>query len=267
MLLIKKHTMNSTSDLTTPLDIKKLNYVVAGTGRSGTVFMAKLLTSLGIPCGHETIFQCDGMEYNLARLQNSPEMPSLSVSMVAKRASINETWFGKNRRIEADSSYMAAPFLDHACLTETKIIHVVRHPLKVINSFVNGFGYFKSDSHKIDAVPNGWLYSPGEYHRFMYQYVPELYSDSLSPIEKASIYYVKWNEMIEKKSVGKEYYLHKLEDNLSGLFSFLGVQSKDHYNNIANKSEGLTDDMKIEDIYDLTIRDNLFKAGIKYGYF
>ena len=38
----------------------KLKYLVTGTGRSGTVYMARLLTSLGIPCSHEMIFDYRG---------------------------------------------------------------------------------------------------------------------------------------------------------------------------------------------------------------
>jgi hypothetical protein len=34
----------------------KLDYLVAGTGRCGTVYMARLLTSLGINCLHEGVF-------------------------------------------------------------------------------------------------------------------------------------------------------------------------------------------------------------------
>ena len=38
-------------------DKQKLDFLVTGTGRCGTVYMAELLTSLGIPCGHESLFQ------------------------------------------------------------------------------------------------------------------------------------------------------------------------------------------------------------------
>ena len=37
-----------------------LKYLVTGTGRCGTVYMARILTSIGIPCGHETIFDYRG---------------------------------------------------------------------------------------------------------------------------------------------------------------------------------------------------------------
>jgi hypothetical protein len=30
-----------------------MRYLVVGTGRCGTVYMAKLLSSVGVPCGHE----------------------------------------------------------------------------------------------------------------------------------------------------------------------------------------------------------------------
>ena len=33
-----------------------IEYLIIGTGRSGTGFMAHLLTNFGIRCGHESIF-------------------------------------------------------------------------------------------------------------------------------------------------------------------------------------------------------------------
>ena len=39
-----------------------LKYIIASTGRSGTVYMARLLTSVGVPCGHESIFTWQGIE-------------------------------------------------------------------------------------------------------------------------------------------------------------------------------------------------------------
>ena len=35
-----------------------MEFLVIGTGRSGTGYMSKLLTSNGKPCGHESIYGC-----------------------------------------------------------------------------------------------------------------------------------------------------------------------------------------------------------------
>ncbi len=71
-------------------------------------------------------------------------------------------WFGGSKDLVADSSYMAAPFLDHAILHEAHVLHVVRHPMDVINSFVVGLNYFQQ-----------WLPSD-PWHWFIYTHVPEL---------------------------------------------------------------------------------------------
>ena len=249
-----------------PLGIKELRYIVVGTGRCGTVFFAKLLSSLGIPCGHETFFQCDGMECNLARLANSAEMPSLSVSAVAKAASRDETWFGKNRQLEADSSYMAAPFLDQPCFENTSVIHVVRHPLKVINSFL-GFGYFQPEIHTTLETTNGWLYSQGDYHRFIYNFVPELLDSNLTPVDRAALYYVRWNELIESKSTSKKYLFQRVEDSYSQLFDFVGRMATDVYDNRqANAGNAEEKIHSLEAIPDEECRRQLIEIGRRYGY-
>jgi hypothetical protein len=113
-----------------------LKYLVTGCGRSGTVYMAKLLTSLGVPCGHETIFDFDGIERALERIAGSIPLKLSETSLRAK-----EDWVDVNT-IVADASYMAAPYLDF--FPDATIIHVVRHPVKVINSFCNYIHYFQN---------------------------------------------------------------------------------------------------------------------------
>src|SRR6516165_7960197 len=47
----------------------KLQYLVVGTGRSGTVYLARLLTSIKIPCGHERVFNGEDIDAALAILE------------------------------------------------------------------------------------------------------------------------------------------------------------------------------------------------------
>jgi hypothetical protein len=76
-----------------------LRLVVCGTGRCGTTTLARALTDLGIPCGHENCFTVMGILHP----------PGL----------------------EAEASWLAAPYLlGLAC----PILHLVRHPLEVLNS-------------------------------------------------------------------------------------------------------------------------------------
>lgn len=257
-------------DLNYPLTAGKLRYIVTGTGRCGTVYIAKLLSSLGYPCGHETIFQCDGMTYNKARMENSTELPTLTVSPIAKLASEDDEkngfiWYGNNRELVADASYMAAPFIDKECFRGVGVIHTIRNPLKVINSFVVGMKYFQEDN-----LSEEWedvTYSVRDYHKFIYKYIPEL-NKPMHPATRAALYYIKWNQMIETKSENKEYFLHRVEDKLDKLFEFLCVTPIDYYQ---NRSASHKEDVPIvyknySDIPDQAVSHQLQQFASKYGY-
>jgi hypothetical protein len=86
---------------------RKLKYVITGTPRSGTGYMAKLFTSAGVPIGHEMFFGQPGHGY----------YPKGAVG---------------------DSSWMAVPFIHNFMGEGVQIIHVVRDPLKVVSSMHQG---------------------------------------------------------------------------------------------------------------------------------
>ncbi len=76
--------------------------IITGAPRSGTGFVAKLLTEAGFYCGHEQLYG-----------------------------------FGAGLRVKnqkAESSWLAVPYLKK----HKKIIHIVRNPLKVIGSMIGG---------------------------------------------------------------------------------------------------------------------------------
>jgi len=75
--------------------------LVTGTGRCGTLYMARLLTRLGVPCTHEKVYTQRGPVY----------------------------W-----QASAESSWMAVPWLGepiHESDAE-RVVHLVRNPLDVI---------------------------------------------------------------------------------------------------------------------------------------
>ena len=158
------------------LDMGKIQYLIVGCPRSGTVYMAKLLTELGFPCGHETIFNEKGIFL-------SPEDWKLSDISVETTGSF---WVNP-RSIVADSSYMAVPFLgmipDHV-----NIIHIVRNPIKVVRSLVHGLNYFQKH------------YPANPWEEFIEQYLPETFVFE-HPIERACFFYYSWNQMIKKRNV------------------------------------------------------------------
>lgn len=237
----------------------QLKYLVVGTGRCGTVFMARLLSSIGIPCTHEGIFYRDGLVPALARMKG--ELP-IEISDIAKMASQDDEgngvkWFqDEDGVIEAESSYMAAPFLDHPSLENTAIIHVVREPMAVINSFVEGFQYFRPESFNEEYVRN--------YHRFIYGHLPVL-KEKMDTVSRAALYYVEWNEMIERLAKGRRYYLHLLNRPLDRLFKFVGVQPTNFYNNVTNHREDLAQVYtRYEDIPDIPARARARLLWAKY---
>jgi hypothetical protein len=89
-------------------------FIITGTPRSGSSFMAELFTSAGYPCGHETFYGMPG--------------------------------YGTYRRPQyGESSWLAVPYLDRDG-NRPKVL-VLRNPLKVISSLVND-GFFSDESWK-----------------------------------------------------------------------------------------------------------------------
>lgn len=88
-----------------------IKYIVTGAARSGTGYVAQVLKSAGMPCGHEAIFSHGGLDSaKLAVLQH----PALLV----------------------DSSWLAAPFLVDEWLEGVTVIQVVRDPRKAVESIL-----------------------------------------------------------------------------------------------------------------------------------
>lgn len=235
-----------------------LKYIVTGTGRCGTVYFAKLLTSLGINCGHEAIFSHSGLNNAYERMQQKRP----KVSLISKLATPKlEEWFPEGvDRIQADSSYMAAPFLDSSIAHDAKIIHLVRHPLEVINSFVYGLRYFRNDCLNEDDFK--------DYHTFIYQHAPSIlhYPD---PISRAAVFYVEWNKLIESKANGKSYIRHNINSrNLKRVFSFLEMKEPSkYYNEKSNQILGLQKHITcFTQIPSLEVREAVVKMFQYYFY-
>lgn len=136
-----------------------MKYLVTGTGRSGTGYASKVLQSAGIGCGHETVFGPQGLEY---------------AEKVAGR-------------VDADSSWLAAPFLDLPVLEGVQIIHLTRHPKHVIESLLR--------IHLLDDRVE--VHKP--YRDFAYRHLPGLRKIE-DAVLKCVYFYVHWNLMIEDRA-------------------------------------------------------------------
>lgn len=230
-----------------------LEYLITGTGRCGTVYMARCLTDWGIPCGHESIFNFEGLTGAERRLNGTTPISLSNTSKMEwtpKAVFFRKDYVDVNKGIKAESSYMAAPYLNLDIFKDVKIIHVVRHPFFVINSFLNHITYFRNES-------------SNSYEIFIYRNLPTIKSESLSHYEKAALYYIEWNELIEKHSD----FFQKIEDPLEDLKSFLNVTGPDFPDKSIN-----TYRKKIDSFFDITyvenkdIRDRLVNKGESYGY-
>jgi hypothetical protein len=227
-----------------------LKYLVTGCGRSGTVYMAKLLTSLGVPCGHETIFDFDGIERALERIAGSIPLKLSETSLRAK-----EDWVDVNT-IVADASYMAAPYLDF--FPDATIIHVVRHPVKVINSFCNYIHYFQNTEPN-PSDPH-YIYN---YECFIHNHLGDLKSYP-TPYERACYYYVAWNEMVEKH----QRLFHRVEDDPTRLLDQLGIRKNEKMfvDRKANSYAKFGRNFMLDDLPSGDLKDRLVSMGRRYGY-
>jgi len=134
-----------------------LDYLITGTGNSATGWAAQVLTSAGVPCGHEAVYSIDGVR--------------------------------ANDGLRADSSWLAAPHLPCAETT----VHLVRDPLPCIRSMAHVFfrgltiySYYALAHYGLEPDNNPPPY-PGVCH-------PWAEADALG---LAARHYVLWNEMID----------------------------------------------------------------------
>jgi hypothetical protein len=133
---------------------RAIDFLITGTPRSGTGYIAQILSYLGIECSHERMFNPWEVHYEEMR-------------------SDSRKW--------GDSSWMAVPYLGKIPPI-TKVFHIVRDPLKTINSIIR--------TRQVD-----W---PSDYRAFL---ALHCWGDSnycptdIAPA--AQYFWVTWNSMIE----------------------------------------------------------------------
>lgn len=179
----------------------KLKVLFTGVGRSGTTYHAMWLSKMGIPCGHESIFTELGIEEAERRLRDPS---SISFSTCSENIGLwAEPW-----SIEADSSYLAAPFVNHQCLKNTKIIRLIRNPLEVISSYVFDAKYFSENINEITKP----------FQEYIKLHLPIVYDNNFSPIDRAALFYIEWHNLIKKNP---KVFAYKIESNPNLLLDFL----------------------------------------------
>ena len=211
--------------------------VISSTGRCGSVYVAKLLTSVGILCDHESYFGPTGKE-----IENS---------FVSKREGLHK--FPK--RI-AESSMFSAPFLK-TLDSKTKIIHLVRHPLKVITSFTKDLNMFNQNwrDNKSFVVTESFIRKHIDIENIKDQ------------LTAGCAYYVLWNRLIEEKFN----FRFKKENDVKELFDYLEIKPDKFYQDKKCNSYEKNHNDKAKIITWEEIPDSFYKKELKimaknYGY-
>ena len=230
-----------------------LKFLITGTGRCGSVYMARWLTKLGIPCGHESVFDWRGIDLAQKRI-NGEAKPVLSYCSTTQKNASGKwdnvpKWLDDIDQIQAESSYMAAPYLDK--LKGVKILHVTRDPVKVINSFCNYIDYFKSH------IPDN------RYENFIYKHLPELTQELPTPYDRCALFYILWNRMIEPYADLR----WPIEGDPKIVTDWLGIEGQPFENKKINTFKKDVFPFHIHQLQDRWIREELIKIIHDYGYF
>jgi len=198
-----------------------MKYLITGTGRCGTGYIAMVLRSAGVKCGHENVFGQHGIEY--AR-DNS------------------QCW-------DADSSWLAVPFLNDPILDDVTIVHLVRHPKDVIDSYLS----MRFWTDPIYATFVAWPL----------QYLPDLRRYE-APGEKSAYFYLRWNRRIEPHGD----VFHRVEDDVVTLLDKLGIsyQGKELFDDKKyNTRRTYPSDVNLHELPD-PLRSEILDMGRRYGY-
>lgn len=190
-----------------------LKFIITGTGRCGTVFAARFLTSLGVPCGHESIFDYrnTGVKERILNPNKRFISECSTNDFIDGIRQLLPEWVVPSET-QAESSYMAAPYLNMQEIADVPLIHVYRNPIKVVSSFIFTLNYF---SNTTPADP--WEVK-------IYETLPALY-DIDTQIERACYYYCKWNDLIENYSNSRPYLKINIENiNSDVFFDFVGLK-------------------------------------------
>jgi hypothetical protein len=172
-----------------------MKFIVVGTGRCGTGYVSKVLSKAGLPCGHETVYTIKG--------KVAPKRPLMG-----------------------DSSWLAVPKLLDLPYESTKIVHIVRDPLKVFRSWL-------FDQNNVISLEPTSINSP--YNKYIRTTYPDIDRQE-TQVDKAAIYYIQCNQNIVSytKERRLETKLLRVEDNPSDIIEWLGGKTQVNFKKWTN---------------------------------
>ncbi len=192
-------------------------FVVTGMPRSGTTYTSAVLCRLGLDCGHEEVFHP------------------------------HTTAFAGFGRWDGDASWLAVPFLDQLP-REVRVVHQVRHPLRVAGSLV-GTEFLESQPWLAVRRDDVWATAKWRARRalvrrghldhvtetprptsafvtFLRRQLPQVW-DEPTPIERALRFWVDWNRRVLDSSRGADALRVPLEaftaDTARALAAYVGL--------------------------------------------
>ena len=171
-----------------------LEILITGTGRCGTGFVKNLLITAGVRCTHEGMFNPMGWGYALEQMRLMNERPEWK-------------WI-------AESSWCGSVYLDRPELDDVTVVHLVRHPKKVLDSILREW----SSLHP--------YYNP-HYH-WLTRHLPKL-TEYKTPAGKAAYKVLTLNRLVEARADMR----HRIEDDPKELLLALGIDwgERDLFNN------------------------------------
>lgn len=192
--------------------------------------MAKVMQACGVVCGHENVYDHS--------------------SICWKR------WTKEFPEWEADSSWLAVPHLHEF---DGNIIHLVRHPLKVIRSLCS-----------IKVLTDGYLNS-NPYSQYKHKHCPKAWAHK-EPHNRAAHFWIEWNkrinpyadarikiEDIEPKWIQSMLWLTGRDKDIKEIEAAMGVSTS--YNAMPKEFE----DLELSDLDDDLLAD-LIELANTYGY-
>lgn len=138
-------------------------FVIAGCGRSGTLFVAHALTFAGVRCAHEEYFTA------YTYINDVRDFP----------------WWLRHTRTSGEASSLVTPYLS-LLPRGIHVVHQIRNPVKVIRSLM-GLKVFDPDL--------GMRHLPNV--RFFFRHMPMCKHDD-EPIVLAMKYWLHWNRHVDR---------------------------------------------------------------------
>lgn len=174
--------------------------IVTGTGRCGTGYIAHVLNSVNVKCSHEGVFAA----YHDAQGPVIPDGLSTDEEIIGrvKKRHQNAWW-----NWQADSSWMAVPYLERPELEKMTVVHLVRDPKKTIDSMVRTGGFNPDIG--------------GLFWQFQVKHLPALLETDDRKI-RAGLFYTKWNERAERKATIR----WRVEDDVLDLLDLLEIDHR-----------------------------------------